>query len=818
MRKGIFIALFTVFVCLINTLVSAQQYLLSGKVTDAQLEPLSFVTVQIKGLQIGTRTDEKGHYEFQLEEGEYEIVFSLIGYKKQSIKFIHKKNGEAQNVILQSDANSLNEVKIISFKKDKAEEFIRNVIRRKDSIQQAARTYTTHVYIRATEENEITLSKKKRDKLSDSALAILEQKMPEMSMSEISIQLDYAYPDKIKENRIGVKNRGRTENLFFLTTTSGDFSLYNNLIKIPALSETPMLSPISYSGLIAYKFKTLAIVKRNNYTIYTIGFTPGKMGNALIQGEVEIVDTSWTIIRTQYTFPKYHMPEYDYFEAIIKNDYVDDKAWLPVRQDFNYLTKNGKNKSSGRTVAIYDHYKIDTSFGKRYFNTEVSNTTLEAYKKDTNFWNAARKEPLTQNEVKFIIKSDSIYRATNSKEYLDSIDRRRNKITLLRVLVLGVENYNRKKERTLTFAPLISSYRPLLPGGSRVGTSVGYLKIFENKTSLNVNVDATYGILNRDIMGGVMIQHIYNPFSQGYYVINAGKAFDLVFSGDAWVNLFRRSNIFLKNTIELEHGLELLNGLVLRNTVEFAQRKSINDLNLSRKYDSILKFNNEPVDFDPYNAFYASIKLEYTPFQMYIREPRQKIILGSKYPTLYVRWKKGIPDVFKSEINFDYVEFGLFQKLKLGLAGISQYQLFSGEFVNHKELKYIDYKFISRGNPFFFNNPLRSFQALDSTFPIFKRFYEGHYLHHFNGAIINKIPWLKKLNILEVAGGGILFVPERKLNYIEGYIGIEKIIRIWRERFKIGFYAVGSLANKYNNPYQFKIGLDQFNNRSNSWY
>ncbi|HMT36289.1 MAG TPA: DUF5686 family protein, partial [Chitinophagaceae bacterium] len=209
---------------------------------------------------------------------------------------------------------------------------------------------------------------------------------------------------------------------------------------------------------------------------------------------------------------------------------------------------------------------------------------------------------------------------------------------------------------------------------------------------------------------------------------------------------------------------------------------------------------------------------EYTPFQMYIREPRQKIILGSKYPTLYVRWKKGIPDVFKSEINFDYVEFGLFQKLKLGLAGISQYQLFSGEFVNHKELKYIDYKFISRGNPFFFNNPLRSFQALDSTFPIFKRFYEGHYLHHFNGAIINKIPWLKKLNILEVAGGGILFVPERKLNYIEGYIGIEKIIRIWRERFKIGFYAVGSLANKYNNPYQFKIGLDQFNKRSNSWY
>ncbi len=802
----------------ISGIANAQQYILSGKVTDAQLEPLSFVTVQIKGLQIGTRTDEKGHYEFQLEEGEYEIVFSLIGYKKQSIKFVHKKNGEPQNVMLQSDANNLGEVKIISFKKDRAEEFIRNVIRKKDTIQQAARTYTTNVYIRATEENEFTLSKKKREKLSDSALAILESKLPQMSMSEVSIQLDYAYPNKVKEKRIGVKNRGNNENLFFLSTTNGDFSLYNNLIKVPALSSVPMLSPISYSGLVAYKYKTISIIKKNNYTVYTISFTPTKMGNALIEGEVQIVDTSWTVTNARFTFPKYHMPEYDFFEAVIKNEFVDDKAWLPVRQEFNYLTRNGKNKSSGRTVAIYNDYKIDTAFEKRYFNTEVSSTTLEAYKKDTNFWNEARKEPLTQNEVKFIIKSDSIYRATHSQAYLDSVDRRRNKITLLRVLFLGVENYNRKKERTLSFAPLISSYRPLLPGGTRIGTSVGYFKLFENKTSINLNVDATYGLLNRDIMGGITLQHIYNPFSQGYYVINAGRAFDLVFSGDAWVNLFKRSNIYLKNTIELEHGLELMNGLVLRNTVEFAERKSINDLTLSRKFDSLLDFNNEPIDFDPYNAFYASIKLEYTPFQMYIREPRQKIILGSKYPTIYARWRKGIPDVFKSEINFDYLEFGVFQKLKLGLAGISQYQVFSGEFVTHKDLKYIDYKFISRGNPFFFNNPLRSFQAMDSTFPIFKRFYEGHYLHHFNGAVINKIPVLKKLNILEVAGGGILFVPERKLNYIEGYIGIEKIIRIWRERFKIGFYAVGSLANKYNNPYQFKIGLDQFNKRTNSWY
>ena len=80
--------------------INAQQYRMKGIVSDAKLDPLSFVTVQIKGLQIGSKTDEQGRYEFQLEEGEYELIFSLVGYAKQSIKFIHKKNSPPQHIIL----------------------------------------------------------------------------------------------------------------------------------------------------------------------------------------------------------------------------------------------------------------------------------------------------------------------------------------------------------------------------------------------------------------------------------------------------------------------------------------------------------------------------------------------------------------------------------------------------------------------------------------------------------------------------------------------------------------------------------------------
>lgn len=809
------------FILGMATRSQGQNIKLKGRVSNAKLEPLSFVTVQIKGLQIGTRTDDKGEYQFMLEEGEYELVFSLLGYEKQTLKFILDKQTTTQHIILNESTSSINDVRIIAQKKDQAEQIIRNVIQQKEKNTQAIKSYAVDLYIKATEEREELLSAKRQRKLLADTTRKNMDTIPNMSINEVLLTLHYQYPDKMKETRTAVSRRGRQAGLFFLSTTDGDFSLYNNLIKIPALSEMPMLSPISYSGLIAYKYKTKQIIRKKDHSIYIIQFSPTKLGNALVQGEVEIIDTSWAIVNFHYSFPSFHMAEYSYFEVFQENNLVNDKAWLPSKQEFIYIAKQKRSSNNGRTIALYDNYKLDTTFKARYFNTEISSTSASAYEKDSNFWNTVRKVPLSDAEIKYIKKSDSIYNATHSKTYLDSVDKAENKIKILKILVLGINHQNHVRKENWYIFPLLNAYRPLMPGGARIGTGGSYNRQFENKKAISLSADITYGIRNRDFMGELRLFHLYNPFSRGSFSIAAGKSFDLIFNGDSYVNLFRRNNFYIKNRIEANHSIELLNGLVLQTGFEFAERKSINTLNLSRTFDTLFKgseFFTDPIDFEPYNALYTTLTVEYTPFQTYIREPKEKIILGSKYPTLYVTWRKGIPSIFQSKINFDYLEFGMYQKLKLGLAGISQFRLYSGEFVTRKDLPYVDYKFISRGNPYLFNNPLRSFQALDSTFPIFRRYYEGHYLHAFNGSILNKIPLLKKLKLLEVAGGGVLLVPERKLNYIEGFVGIERIVPIFKEQFKIGLYFVGSMANKYNNPFQLKFGLDQYNRRKNSWY
>jgi hypothetical protein len=334
----------------------------------------------------------------------------------------------------------------------------------------------------------------------------------------------------------------------------------------------------------------------------------------------------------------------------------------------------------------------------------------------------------------------------------------------------------------------------------------------------------SYGVRNKDLNGNLRLIRLYNPFTRSFFRIEAARDFQYIFNGDAWINMIQRSNIYLNNSFGIAHGTELINGLYLFTDIDIAFRRSVSNYKLNNTIDSLfpdLLDNNRAVAFTPYNAFYGKVRLQYTPGQKYIRDAREKIILGSKWPTFYTTWRKGIPGMFKSTVDFNYLEFGMEQELNLGTLGIGKYNVKSGTFLSKKDLRLVDYQFQRRGDPLLFLNPNEAFQALDSTFPVFKRFYQTHYVQEFNGALLNKIPLLKKLQLREVAGGGFLYAPERNLKYAELFGGIERVFKLPFYpliKFKLGVYVVGSVANQYNNPVHFKIGFTTWNRRDNKWY
>src|SRR4029078_1935420 len=274
----------------------------------------------------------------------------------------------------------------------------------------------------------------------------------------------------------------------------------------------------------------------------------------------------------------------------------------------------------------------------------------------------------------------------------------------------------------------------------------------------------------KDINGSLLLNRMYNPFNRGFYQVELNRDFDHIYQGESWINSIQRSSYFLNNYLALVHGLEVTNGLFLYTEADLAWRRSVAGYKTNPRVDTVFGDfleHTQPIAFEPFNGAYAKITLKYTPRQRYIREPREKVILGSKWPTFYATWRRGIPGPIKSVVNFDYVEFGLEQKINVGILGNLHYDVKTGSFPNQKDLRLLDYVVQRRGDPLFFMNPENQFQMLDSTLPLKKRFYQLHLIHEFNGALINKIPLLKKLELREVAGGGILFAPEKNLNYFE---------------------------------------------------
>lgn len=805
-----------------SPLLHAQFYKVTGKITNNKLEPLAYASVHVKELQTGTLSQADGSYELKLEEGKYDLVVSMIGYKSQLMTVVVNKN-IIQNFILDpAAANDLSEVVVKARLKDRAEEFIRNVIRHKEAIQSAPGAYSCRVYIRAIQKDSFP-AKNKEIKKDTTDRQRINRELDKISMAEISLHYDQSAAQQVHEERLGVSKRGNPESLFYLSTTEGDFNLYNNLIQSRVLSTIPFISPVSYSGLLAYRFKTISTSQQKGHKVYTIGFRPRQLSNATMEGQVLIEDSTWVVLSATFKLPSYHLPEYDFFEIDQHYEPVHDSAWMITRQVFTYYSKKGKGRRSGQTIATYNDFELNKQFPKGYFGNEISATAAEAYKRDSSFWQESRTEPLTTQEVQFMRYKDSIYNATHTKAYLDSLDRVINKITWKKITFLGQELHDHEKERTWVLPTLFSLYQPIQFGGTRIMPTVWYEKIFPSKKTLQVHANASYGIRNKDLNGSINVTRMYNPFNRGFFRVSGGREFQAIFSGDAWINQLKRSNVYLNHALGIGHGLELWNGVYFYSDIDFAYRKSVSDYKTNPQVDSIfgnILEDNRAIAFPSYNALYGRLRLTYTPGQRYIREPHQKIILGSRWPTFYVSWRKGINGVFESKVSFDYLEFGIEQSVQLGTAGISSYTIKTGSFPNRNDLRLVDYKFQRRGDPLLFLNPNEAFQSLDSTFPVFKRFYEAHYLHEFNGFLLNKIPLFKKLQLREIAGGGFLIAPERNLRYAEVFTGVERVFKwpfVPGAKFKLGVYVVGSAANQFRNPVQFKVGITAWDKVLNKW-
>lgn len=794
----------------------AQAQQLLGLILDHEEAPLPQVQIFDKNGRKYGESGNDGYFRLELKPGAYEFIFNHPDFESYRLPYIAKRNqNDTLSLALVRSTSAIEQVEIKTIWTDPGPNMIRKAIARRPIWANRIPNQRAVVYIKAFEEIKNPrvlrgLDGKKEQQQTNKINA---------NMAEVRLIRDWQAPDKIKESRQGVSIRGDKSSLFYLSTLEGDFNVYQNLMNLPALSPLPIVSPLSNSAILAYRFRFIESYKDPlNGRVLIIKFQGRQVSNATFSGEIHLVDSSYYISKITLEIPEHLMAEYNYMKLEMHYRLTEDSLLLVDSQSFQYQYKAGRTQYIGRTQVHYDSIQVNPSFPKNHFGLELSRTEQEAYERDSSYWLQHRKTQLSTLERSFISQDDSIKRVQSSDHYLDSIEAKINTVTFKSLFLEGQEFKNRRKGVDMSFQPLWLMYQPWWPGGGRILLWNRIEKTFSNKKSIEFIPNLSYGMLNNDLRGSAIFSTLYNPYKRKRIFIRAGRDFGLINPFAAYVDLFRRDNFYQHTHLSVYHRQEITNGLFLRVRGEISDRQDIADFKFDPSGDSLFE-NNVAAKFQSHKAFFGSILLSYTPFQRYISEPKQKIILGSAWPTFSVEYIKALPSVLGSTINYDYLEYRIEHAFPWGTAGNSEIRATSGSFLTRENVSLIDYRYQRRGDDFIFTPPMYAFQTLDSTFITFNRYYEAHYRHHFNGALVNKIPLMKHLHLYESVGANLLYAPEREnLFFYEVYAGVDKLVKIWRERFKIGLYYCVGYANNFNQPRSFfKVNFEFYNRSENKW-
>ena len=258
--------------------------------------------------------------------------------------------------------------------------------------------------------------------------------------------------------------------------------------------------------------------------------------------------------------------------------------------------------------------------------------------------------------------------------------------------------------------------------------------------------------------------------------------------------------LYEKKYLNLSYSSDIINGVNLNTSVEYAQRSALgNTTNYTfnnipnRVYTSNIPINNEisNTNFSTNNALKLSINFNFVFAQKYISRPDRRYNFGSKYPELNIGYTKGI-NAFGSSVDYDKITESVTYDLDLKMFGASNFEIKSGQFLNNRNLYFMDYNHFNSNQTIIFSN---DFQLLDYYFYSTKQSYiEGHFNHHFNGFILNKFPLLRKLKWQEVFTLNYLKTSTSP-NYIELGAGIEHVFKFMRIDFFTSFENGNRMRN-----------------------
>lgn len=800
---------------LLTTLLSILSYTgytqtISGTITDSKNEVLPFSSVVVKGTTQGASANSKGFYSIQLQPGIYTLVCQYIGYKSEEKKVtVEKGKNSTIDFQLEPQQYSLQDVTVNTNGEDPAYEIIRKTISKRTQHLKEIKKFSADVYLKGQMQLRDYPNRFFGQKVDFEDGDSSKRKM--LFLSETIAKYSVEEPNKEKIEVVSTKVSGRSNAFGF--SSPQIISFYNNTIQVGEdLNPRGFISPIASNALSFYRYKFEGTFYENGVEISRIKVIPRRKYEPLFQGYINIIENEWRIHSLRLNLVREQQMQF-LDTLVVEQLYVPTgNLWVIKNQVIYPSGKIFGFDFFGSFVQVYDRFNLNPTFEKKYFNNTIIKVYDSANKKTMAYWDSIRPLPLLKEEVLDYKKKDSLEQVRKDPKYMDSLDRKRNKLSLAGILLGGQSISIQKKKVFINFDPLINTFNYNTVEGGVLHFSPTWSKRFDetSRKSLQITPYFRYGFANKHF--NTHITGRYN-FGKKYFnsisiaggrrVFQYNNADPITARINTYTTLLYENNhlkMYEANFLRLNYSAGIGNGLTFAAGFHFQDRFGLNNLADPVSWKDIAGRSftpNYPIDLTntvmPRNQS-ATFTAGFTwrPGGKYIELPDRKIGIGSDFPTFNFSVTHAVNGLLGSDADFTKWRLGVSDDLDMKLGGKLSYRASIGGFLRAKQVFIPDYTHFQGNQTVLANDPLSGFQlAPYYRYSNTSKFYAtANVEYHLNGLLSNKIPGFRRLNWFFVTGANMLYTQKGK-NYYETFFGVENILKFMRVDFVQGFETKG---------------------------
>ena len=779
------------------------------KATDSKNTPLTLINAFVNSTYKGNAITDFSSYGIDTKKvGKYSVILKILKHKNFKENRDYFLNNKLNDTIIFNKSTR-------KFKGTPAKNIIKKVIKNRKKNQRRISSYSVNFYSKNTYHIQNAPKGIMGIDLGDFGGSLDSTRSGTIYLSETLSKISKK-KKQFKEHVLAVKVNGLDTEIGFNRGVNTNFNFYNNQVTLG----DKIVSPIAKLAFKYYKYKLVKTFKEKDFTIYKIKVIPKRKIGNVFNGYIYIVANYWQLyaIDLYVKGKQIQQPVIDYIK--IKQLFSFNKtenSWILKEQESSFKFDEFDIHLKGKLRASYANYNFNPKNLKNQQNKNLFSIADNFESKSDLFWKESRAFPLKKQEKLEYKKKVKIHKKRTSKPYLDSVNKIQNKFKFSDILFdYNYRNLYKNSRFKISF-PINTMYNTVQGWHSK--TAISY---FKDKKHQNYSIKAAfdYGFSDKQFRATGHFNYRFNDKVNSILKFNFGRQlteFNAPYSTAPIFNtlsslFFERndSKFYDRNFAEINYHQELLNGLYLTTNISYEDRKPVfnrDSFTLFNWKDVSYSSNNplHPSDFDhavieEQKIFRFSTNATILFGQKYLLMPYKKVNLPTHYPKLSITYTKGFL-ANKKKQNYDFIEARVFQNFNISNKGLFSYNIKGGDFINKKELSFIDYKHfdITQVHVSIVKEYSNYFALLEPyAFSTKNKYAELHIEHHFNGYVLRKIPLINKLQFKLIVGANTLFTKEHK-PYSEINIGLNNVgfgkyrfLRIDYVRAFIGGKSTGS--------------------------